>query len=68
MAADVSGLLEQLLRSDAGVHGTRSFGSDTDPIATSLPGGRPFRRRARSTSGRRSRLVWASSVGQSSLG
>ena len=40
MAADVSRLLEQLLRSDAEVHGTRSFGSNTGPIDKLLQGGR----------------------------
>jgi hypothetical protein len=44
MAADVLGLLEQLLRSDAEVHGTRSFDSNTEPIAKLLQGGRPLRR------------------------
>ena len=44
MAADASALPEQPLRSDADVHGTGSFGTNTAPIAKLLQGGRLLRR------------------------
>jgi hypothetical protein len=44
--ADGSGLLEQLLHSDADVHGTRWFGTKPEPIATLLQGSLPLGSRA----------------------
>jgi hypothetical protein len=64
MVADVSGPLEQLLRSDAEVHGTRSFGSTTEPIDKLLQGGRHPKSRARGRSRRRCRLVWQAPAGK----